>query len=78
MRLMPEVQVTFVEEPAPKGLYVAKDVGEIGVVPKAGAVGAALRAFDGKRRTTLRGKGSSAARTVNVDRIADADREQWH
>ena len=75
---MPEVEVILVEEPEPEGPFGAKGVGEIGLVPTAGAVAAALEAFDGKRRTTLPMKDSSAARSMNVGRIPDGDREQWH
>ena len=41
------------EVPDPYGPYGAKGVGEIGLVPTAGAVGNALFQFDGVRRTTL-------------------------
>jgi selenium-dependent xanthine dehydrogenase len=75
---MPEVEVILVEEPEPEGPFGAKGVGEIGLVPTAGAVAAALEAFDGKRRMTLPMKDSPAARAVNVGRIPDADRDQWH
>jgi selenium-dependent xanthine dehydrogenase len=75
---MPQVEVILVEEPEPEGPFGAKGVGEIGLVPTAGAVAAALEAFDGKRRTTLPMKDSPAARSMNVGRIPDADREQWH
>ena len=50
---MPEMQVIGVEVPDPYGPYGAKGVGEIGLVPTAGAVGNALFQFDGVRRTTL-------------------------
>lgn len=75
---MPEVQVILVEEPEPEGPFGAKGVGEIGLVPTAGAVAAALEAFDGKRRMTLPMKDSPAARAINLGRIPDADRDQWH
>ena len=75
---MPKVEVILVEEPEPEGPFGAKGVGEIGLVPTAGAVAAALEAFDGKRRTTLPMKDSPAARSINVGRIPDVDREQWH
>ena len=75
---MPQVEVILVEEPEPEGPFGAKGVGEIGLVPTAGAVAAALEAFDGRRRTTLPMKDSPAARAINVGRIPDADREQWH
>ena len=50
---MPEVEVIGVEVPDPYGPYGAKGVGEIGLVPTAGAVANALYQFDGVRRTTL-------------------------
>ena len=42
-----------VEVPDEFGPYGAKGVGEIGLVPTAGAVANALFQFDGKRRRTL-------------------------
>ncbi len=75
---MPEVEVILVEEPEPEGPFGAKGIGEIGLVPTAGAVAAALEAFDGQRRMTLPMKDSPAARAINVGRIPDADRDQWH
>ncbi|MBZ0266671.1 molybdopterin-dependent oxidoreductase, partial [bacterium] len=50
---MPEIEVILVEEPEPEGPFGAKGVGEIGLVPTAGAVAGALAAFDGVRRTEL-------------------------
>ncbi len=50
---MPPVDVIAVEVPDPLGPYGAKGVGEIGLVPTAGAVANALCAFDGVRRTRL-------------------------
>jgi len=75
---MPAVDVILVEEPEPEGPFGAKGVGEIGLVPTAGAVAAALEAFDGKRRYRLPMKDSPAARAINVGRIPDADRGEWH
>jgi xanthine dehydrogenase molybdenum-binding subunit len=75
---MPEVQVILVEEPEPEGPFGAKGVGEIGLVPTAGAVAGALAAFDGIRRTHLPMKDSPAAKAINVGRIPDADRGDWH
>ena len=74
---MPEVEVILVEEPEPEGPFGAKGVGEIGLVPTAGAVAGALAAFDGVRRTRLPMKESPAARAINVGRIPDADRARW-
>ncbi len=50
---MPEMQVIGVEVPDPYGPYGAKGVGEIGLVPTAGAVANALYQFDGLRRHKL-------------------------
>jgi len=50
---MPEIEVIGVEVPDPYGPYGAKGVGEIGLVPTAGAVANALFQFDGIRRKRL-------------------------
>ncbi len=50
---MPEMEVIGVEVPDPYGPYGAKGVGEIGLVPTAGAVANALYQFDGVRRHSL-------------------------
>ena len=68
-RDMPAVEVILVEEPEPEGPLGAKGVGEIGLVPTAAAVAAALEAFDGVRRFTLPMKDSPAARAMTVGRI---------
>jgi xanthine dehydrogenase molybdenum-binding subunit len=75
---MPPVEVLLVEVPEPEGPFGAKGVGEIGLVPTAGAVAGALAAFDGVRRTRLPMKDSPAARAINVGRIPDAGRGEWH
>jgi len=75
---MPAVEVILVEDPEPEGPFGAKGVGEIGLVPTAGAVAGALHAFDGVRRTRLPMKDSPAARAINVGRIPDAERDRWH
>ncbi len=49
----PEIEVILVEQPDPLGPFGARGVGEIGLVPTAAAVAAALHKFDGKRRTVL-------------------------
>ncbi len=50
---MPEMEIIGVEVPDPYGPYGAKGVGEIGLVPTAGAVANALYQFDGERRYSL-------------------------
>ena len=50
---MPPVEVILVEEPQPDSPYGIKGVGEIGLVPTAGAVAAALHARDGVWRNSL-------------------------
>jgi CO/xanthine dehydrogenase Mo-binding subunit len=51
----------FVEEPAPACPYGAKGVGEIGLVPTAGAVAGALYSYDRIRRFSLPMDNSPAA-----------------
>jgi xanthine dehydrogenase molybdenum-binding subunit len=48
---MPDVEPIIVEVPQPRSPYGVKGVGEIGLVPTAGAVAAALYEVDGIRRT---------------------------
>ncbi len=50
---MPDVEVRLVESPQPDAPYGIKGVGEIGLVPTAGAVAAALHAHDGQWRHSL-------------------------
>jgi xanthine dehydrogenase molybdenum-binding subunit len=50
---VPPIEVILVEVPQPRSPYGIKGVGEIGLVPTAGAVAAALHAADGQWRTTL-------------------------
>ena len=50
---MPPVEVILVEVPQPNAPYGIKGVGEIGLVPTAVAVAAALHAHDGQWRTEL-------------------------
>ena len=66
---MPEVEVILVEDHEPEGPFGAKGVGEIGLVPTAGAVANALYAFDGVRRMTLPMKDAPAAQAMSVGRI---------
>ncbi len=49
----PEIEVILVEVPDEVGGYGSKGVGEIGLVPTAGAVAGALYAYDGVRRFRL-------------------------
>jgi xanthine dehydrogenase molybdenum-binding subunit len=49
----PPIDVILIEVPDAVGGYGSKGVGEIGLVPTAGAVAAALYAHDGIRRTSL-------------------------
>lgn len=77
-RDMPQVEVILVEDPEPEGPFGAKGVGEIGLVPTAGAVAGALAAFDGKRRTVLPMKDSPAAQALSVGKIkSKSDRSKW-
>jgi aldehyde oxidoreductase len=50
---MPKVETILVEVPQPRSPYGIKGVGEIGLVPTAGAVAAMLHAVDGQWRHTL-------------------------
>ncbi|MBA2312423.1 MAG: molybdopterin-dependent oxidoreductase, partial [Actinobacteria bacterium] len=67
---MPEVECIFIEEPQPEGPYGAKGVGEIGLVPTAGAVAGAIHSFDGRWRTTLPMKDSAAAKGAHPKAVA--------
>jgi xanthine dehydrogenase molybdenum-binding subunit len=61
---MPECELIFVEEHDPQGPFGAKGVGEIGLVPTAGAVAGALYKFDGVRRYSLPMKDAPAAKSI--------------
>jgi len=50
---VPEIDVRLVEVPQPNSPYGVKGVGEIGLVPTAGAVAAMLHEVDGRWRHTL-------------------------
>ena len=50
---MPEIEVILVEVPQPRSPFGVKGVGEIGLVPTAGAVAGAYHAIDGTWRTRL-------------------------
>jgi xanthine dehydrogenase molybdenum-binding subunit len=76
---MPEVEVILIEDPEPEGPFGAKGLGEIGLVPTAGAVAAALEAFDGIRRRRLPMIDGPAAAGLGVGlRVPEAEREDWH
>ncbi len=49
----PDIEVKMIEKPDPVGPYGAKGVGEIGLVPTAGAVANALYHYNGKRQYNL-------------------------
>jgi xanthine dehydrogenase molybdenum-binding subunit len=70
-RDMPRTQIILVEDPEPEGPFGAKGVGEIGLVPTAGAVAGALEAFDGIRRYTLPMRDSAAATAMTVGRRSE-------
>ena len=61
---MPKVECIFIEEPDPETAYGSRGVGEIGLVPTAPAVAAALEAFDGVHRTDLPMRDSPAAKAI--------------
>jgi xanthine dehydrogenase molybdenum-binding subunit len=50
---IPEIEAILVEVPQPGAPYGIKGIGEIGLVPTAGAVAAALQQVDGRWRTRL-------------------------
>ena len=53
-------------------------VGEIGLVPTAGAVAGAIAMYDGRRRYVLPMKDSPAAQAVSVGRIRAKTDAEWH
>jgi len=57
----PQIDVILIEVPDEVGGYGAKGAGEIGLVPTAGAVAAALHSYDGIRRFNLPMQDSAAA-----------------
>ncbi len=61
---MPETEIILIEEHESEGPFGAKGVGEIGLVPTAGAVAAALYKYDGVRRYSLPMKDSPAAKAI--------------
>jgi xanthine dehydrogenase molybdenum-binding subunit len=67
---MPPVETIFVEVADPETACGSRGVGEIGLVPTAPAVAAALYAYDRIRRTRLPMKDSPAARAI----LGEADK----
>jgi aldehyde oxidoreductase len=64
---IPPIDVVLVESPQPNAPYGIKGVGEIGLVPTAGAVAAALHDLDGVWRTSLPMRQAAATDTADVD-----------
>jgi len=75
-RDMPPVTVILVESDDPEGPFGAKGVGEIGLVPTAGAVANALYRFDGVRRYALPMKDSAAGRHMSGARDSGLKRHE--
>ena len=73
---MPEVEVLLVEVPDEVGGYGSKGVGEAGLVPTAAAVASALRAFDGRERTTLPMRTDAARALARVAGTGAASKER--
>jgi xanthine dehydrogenase molybdenum-binding subunit len=76
---MPKVEIIFIEEAQPEGPYGAKGVGEIGLIPIAGAFAGAVHAFDGSWHTRLPMKDTAAARAAHpkaVRKLGAAAREK--
>ncbi len=69
-RHTPPMEIVLIEEHEPEGPFGAKGVGEIGLVPTAGAVQGALHAHDGERRYELPMKRSAAAAPIVGRRAA--------
>ena len=72
-RHVPEIEIRLLEVPDPLTTYGVKGVGEVGLVPTAGAVASALHHFDGVWRTTLPMRGSAAARAIMPSRLHEED-----
>jgi CO/xanthine dehydrogenase Mo-binding subunit len=60
---IPPIETILVEAPQPNSPYGIKGVGEIGLVPTAGAVAAALHEVDGEWRTRLPMRRATAGST---------------
>ncbi len=72
-RHMPAMEIRLLEVPDPLTAYGVKGVGEVGLVPTAGAVASALHAHDGIWRTRLPMRGSAAARAILPSRLHEGD-----
>ena len=72
-RHTPDLEVILLEVKDPATHYGAKGVGEIGLVPTAGAVASALADFDGIFRTKLPMRGSAAARACLPKKLHEPD-----
>jgi xanthine dehydrogenase molybdenum-binding subunit len=69
----PKIEPILIEVPDENTGYGAKGVGEIGLVPTAGAVAGALQMFDGIYRTKLPMRGSAAARAILPKKLREDD-----
>ena len=65
-RHMPKLTTVLVERPDTRGPWGVKGVGEIGLVPTAPAIAAAIHRFDGVWRTVLPMRDTAAARAMGV------------
>ena len=72
-KFVPEIEVLLLEVPDPHTKYGVKGVGEIGLVPTAPAVAAALHRFDGLWRTHLPMRGSATARAILPRKMREED-----
>ncbi len=69
----PPVEVILLEVPDSRSEYGIKGLGEIGLVPTAGALAGALACYDGIHRTRLPMRGSAAARAVLPHNLHEPD-----
>ncbi len=65
-RHMPKLTTLLLEHPDPHGPWGVKGVGEIGLVPTAPAIAAAIHRYDGVWRTTLPMRDTDAAKAMGV------------
>ena len=63
----PEIEVRMIEKADPVGPYGAKGIGEIGLVPTAGAVANAYTQFDGLRRYSLPLRFSNTGKSCSLE-----------